>query len=818
MTVRVSEDRERSPFKCITPRYERVQRSTPNAHAHTLGGAGGGASTADWCRGVCAAKLACRARGEAMSIEEATSVSAWLREQTEPLPTLQVVLAEKQGTLDAALTEAMRAEMPNLLDISTSMRATQERLRELATQLDVHHEEATSFSDRVGERLRTFEAAMAERDAVAAQADKVKLLRRLVEALGNVEALVAPAAVARDGDLAGTAGRLRRAGGECGRLALLRRRAAELPPAGQLDARIDRARSALLSQLSECLHRVLAEGEGGEGVAAGGGGGCGDGSDNGALVDVLHGYAEAGAEDEAALWVRSQWVAPRLCPKLSAEAASPSATFASLAAQLVAFVNGPSFEPLARADAAVRRPLHLLCAGPWVAWCQWFGDEMQYSHLFGIGMPDTFHCAYLALYSTLASLDAHLPGESMRHHLRSHAVTATIRRRFQLPIYFQLRKQETIRPFEAALTPPDQPLSLVTSEPGAAEGSAQGNTPATAEPATRAAAGPSPPPPPRLACAASHELVVGMCRGLQPDTFLVPLASRFYRLTLECASRFHTWLAAILPAEPPQPPSALPPALSSPGGAQALYLDLLAIDDWLRSQLAPELGALLRLPHASELIGECVRALEEAAQALANDAVRLRSALVEAQAAECAAVLAQVRVIPRMYHMTGKEPTQPSFFIGKVFEPLQAFLQDDGGGGVHRQGLAAGERADWARAVASRVTKEYCGVAATTLDDVRKKEEALHRMRKVAATAAEPPSTPGAGGAQSDADKIATQMCLDVQAYSAQLRTAGVDPSALAEYAELQEAVRPVGGVLSQLELDAPEGHAPAADPQQPPP
>ena len=48
----------------------------------------------------------------------------------------------------------------------------------------------------------------------------------------------------------------------------------------------------------------------------------------------------------------------------------------------------------------------------------------------------------------------------------------------------------------------------------------------------------------------------------------------------------------------------------------------------------------------------------------------------------------------------------------------------------------------------------------------------------------------------SDSHKIAVQLCLDVQAYAAELARVGVDAATLSEYAELQEAARPEAAVV----------------------
>ena len=357
------------------------------------------------------------------SSSEPLTAAAWLRSQRAAgatLPALQHDLRSQKSQLDASLTSAITEKLPTLVDISGSVGATSEKLKKLSTQLEVHRAATAEFTSRIDARRAEFAASIDERADLLRRADEVRLLRRLAEALSNLEALVAPADSAEPAPtLQATADRLLRASSECGRLLLLRQRTAELPAVGASLGRVATARSALLTQLGACLHRALTE------AAAAGDDGSSGGSSP--IDAVLRGYAEAEGEDEAAKWVRSAWVAPRLSPLLATAAEAADASLASLANVLITFVRGPEFAPLARADAAARQPLHLVCAGPWVEFCNHISESQ--THLFGAGMPATFHAAYLALHDGMHTLETSMP-PSMAHRLRSHPATAAVQRKF----------------------------------------------------------------------------------------------------------------------------------------------------------------------------------------------------------------------------------------------------------------------------------------------------------------------------------------------------------------------------------------------------
>ena len=722
-----------------------------------------------------------------MRSEALSGAGAWVRQQRAAgvsLQQLQVELNGQLSSLDSSLVQAVTTELPRLTETCGAVGATADSLRNLSATLDAHRDAASLLTKKIDARRTEFASAVDERTELLRQMDEVRLLRRLAEALTNLEALVVePSDSDESPTLDVTVKRLLRASSECGRLLLLRKRAAAMPA---LPAHLDRlaaARAQLLTQLSECFHQALTAEE----AAAAKGGGESASAESGLLADVIRAYGEAEGDDEACRWVRTQWVAPRLQPLLQTAAQAADVSLRSLGEVLQGFVDGPSFGALARADAEARQPLHLLSSGPWLEWCTFVSEG--HTHVFGAGMPLTFHDAYLTFNDLISALGRSLP-VGMAHRLRAHPATAAVHRRFNLPIYFQLRQQEVAKPLEAALAASESKVELIAG--GTEGGGAAGSSAVPLAPA--------------LTTAAASALADAVRRCLARDVFLRPLASRLLRLVLQCLSRFCAWLegmhsAGAMPVEGggdaangekaagESGEKAVGGALAEPEGATLLYLDLLVLIKWLRSQLSPALPLLLTLDGAddAELIAECNDAFAEACGSLEAQGEALRIRLVDGHAAACVALLSPVRAIAAAYRMTGKPiPTQPSFFVPQVLGPLRSFL----GSSAHR--LDAEARAVWARAVAAAVTSRYLELASTLLDTVRKDE--LARLRLSIPTAG------GAGGGEvSDSHKICVQLCLDVQAFAAQLAAVGVDAAGLPEYATLQEAVRPEEGLVAHV-------------------
>ena len=820
-----------------------------------------------------------------LSALKAASAAAFVRSmrETVPLETMKASLSEQEKVLGAALTNTMQANFPALHEVVREVGTAEERLRKLCEAIDLNQSNGAEFASSVQSRLFEFQAAMDEREALIKRSNDVRLLRRLIDAVSNLEHLnngrgaepgeknkAAPPLVV----VSARARRLVRSSGEYSRIWVLQSHAAHLPGAQRLLERIAMARTIFLEQLCECLGQALeiaeiastaaAEGDGGE--ADGGAAeeelapptppplftpppGLGrrdrppldalprlpweppltelaaDGATSDAvsapapsragkkdrleklLDDVLWAFGQSGAEDEAGRWVRDSWVTPRLLPLLEA-AARTGASLGDLADSLVSFVKGPAFAPLARADARGRPPLHLVCAGVWVAWCRFVGDKM--GHAFGAGIPDTFHNAFSAVERVICDLEIMaLPKPRMRRHLRMHAATAAVRKRFNLPIYYQLRVVEVSKPLETALAPgPIQRKQRTPAE--GAEGvvvGAEGVGPPASVAGGGGVAGFGLPPSPELATVPPAALVTAVRHSLSSDVILPPLCARFMKLTLQCVSRFDHWLVSMLPTEVGAAQAAsdrgAAGALADTEAACALYFDVQSVLAWLETQVAPRLPRLLHLtPTAAaaptsvasspaaelgsnslegvtKLEAECIGALVEGVTKLRDTARRLREQLVTAQAAACEAQLAPVRAIPASYRMTGKGmPTHPSFFVAQVLGPLRGFM------GASEERLDGPTRSAWAVEVATLVTEQYFAIASSTLDTVRKNEQALLRLNAKKHSA-------GAAAGVSDSHKICVQMCLDVQAYGEELAAVGVSPLSLSAFAKLQDEVRP---------------------------
>mgnify|MGYP001982050994 CR=1 FL=1 len=724
----------------------------------------------------------------------------------QDLPALRKDLGRQHREIEQQIEALITSEFSTFTQLSTDLERHESQLSGLLDRIGSYSASIDHVHTIISDSATQLAAKLEERNALQKLAKELRLLQRLAHLRDHFETLLTTECAAGGGSEC-----LLRAAQLSGRMRSLRHRGSQLAAVQASAYGWKHANELLLSQLCGSLGTALE---------------C---DDRPQIIELMQAFTEAGFVHEAAEWIRAHWLAQRMLPKLeSAAASADSIAFGSICTAALEFARGEEWSPLMQPEIAALRPhLHLLANALWEETCRFLGNVR--AHLLGAGMPEAFHSAFVALSRLRGALEEMLPSTADVRYLRTHLATADLMKRFNLPIYYQLRVQEVAAQLERSLS---VEVLLQPTPSTEATGEASGEAPQEAHAGL--------PPSPRLRTEPPTALLVAVRRCLAPTVMLKQLSSRFLRLVLQCLSRYNSWLlqvvetrgvaptvatsstpTAVTSASPTAAASATPTAAASatststahaaaiaavgaPQPAQghtlhdalfALYFDTELAIEWLRQTLAPAIGPLLELPASHPLNEECSRALLDGCEAISASQAQLQGLLTSHLSAQCCALLAPVRALKASFRMSGRElPSSPSYFVSEVMRPLRECL------GQFGELLLPPQRAQWALQVSARVTKHYLTLASSLLETVRKNEDALRRLN------AKKAATPS-GNQASDSHKISVQLFLDVGAFGQQLGELGVEIAELPEYAQLQAAVRP--------KAQAREGEAEQGDARQ---
>mmetsp|Transcript_46078 Transcript_46078/g.149694 ORF Transcript_46078/g.149694 Transcript_46078/m.149694 type:complete len:373 (-) Transcript_46078:281-1399(-) len=367
------------------------------------------------------------------------------------MPALSLLKRDLTDTLQSLAGEIDRSvDVDQFRSVSAGIARHEESIESLCDSLAVFGETCSALTTPLSSVAERIGAKLDERAKLNEQRERLRLLQRLAQTLHHLESLLDRPPAPEGAEAAEALDDLLRAAREMGRLRILRERGAEqkLRAVRPGLERWERVRKTLLHQLTDSLHAALVAG------------------DEARAARVVLGFADADASAEATHWLRSEWVAPRLVPQLKGAVARGTERDAlpRICAEVLVFARGGAFRPLrAAALADPRRPLHLLADCVWAEACAYLKGT---PHLFGslAGTPAALHAAYTATVALQAKLEALLQTPAERHYFRCHPSGADLMRRFNLPIYFQLRVQEIAKQLEAALARSD--AAAYTAEDG----------------------------------------------------------------------------------------------------------------------------------------------------------------------------------------------------------------------------------------------------------------------------------------------------------------------------------------------------------------
>ncbi|CAE6431299.1 unnamed protein product [Rhizoctonia solani] len=413
--------------------------------------------------------------------------------------------------------------------------------------------------------------------------------------------------------------------------------------------------------------------------------------------------------------------------------------------------------------AATENPerIEIIANVVWAELARALMDELG-STIFAVGRPGEFRQNYTTTQHLISALEALAPRASVPV-LRAHPLTTTFSRRWQLPVYFQLRWKDIIAKCEG------EKQDFATP---------QANAIYTA---------------------------IKSCWSTQ--VYVPELGHRFWRLTLQLLSRYRTWMDTSLPLK--DIPTAQPDrvtTLATPGTRPGTpdILERNSLDDTSLSTLGFALSDARLLQQKIQMLWEDViqvllpdgidasdeeeRAEDTLVRSLKNIASYekvISTRAISILTKRCAEPLANAKSIPVQYRGARRSVTEPSPFVATVWRPLVQFFGENGPGERLRNEFGK----EWCSVIFEDVLTRYISL----LIKIKQTEQSIRRVNRMPTFSLF--GSRNAGGEERDDERIRAQMMLDVDTLGNEARALGFG---MAEVVDSSEGYKELKRVASQ--------------------
>ncbi|TFY83578.1 hypothetical protein EWM64_g449 [Hericium alpestre] len=409
-------------------------------------------------------------------------------------------------------------------------------------------------------------------------------------------------------------------------------------------------------------------------------------------------------------------------------------------------------------------------------------DELG-SVIFAAGKPDEFRRNHETTQAFIRSLQYLAPSAASAESITSHPVYAAFQKRWQLPVYFQLRWKEIVTNVEDAL----------------AVQKVEANAPPDMRPFVTAQG------------AAIWTAITTCWSG---EVYIPQLGHRFWKLTLQLLCRYRVWLESSLPRFDLPPKSALSEkAPGSPSLSRASTpnppveghaLEDSTADETVLKQFAAAITEItvfesrtrtLWREETSMMLSTPLEDSDDDVNILEAHSISNLTSLIPSMSNQIVAILSRracdallpVRSIPSQYRaMSNKRtPTEPSYFVALVLRPMQTFF---GIGAADGPGKALKDQflKSYVEEIFENAIQRYIFYLAA----MKKTEDSLRRLKKgKKSNFSLFGSSTAANDDNRDEERVRTQMILDVEAFGKDAQALGVDVANHASFKSLHEMV-----------------------------
>lgn len=383
--------------------------------------------------------------------------------------------------------------------------------------------------------------------------------------------------------------------------------------------------------------------------------------------------------------------------------------------------------------------------------------EQHIKCIFAPGDPVLFHVRYTATLEFLEKLEAECVTHESLAALKENSRYKNFLKKWNLPVYFQIRFQETANGIETVLSEPISPISGRDS----LESLAQND----------------------FCLHATHVVWDNLQRIWQNNVYLSQLFHRFWKFSLQICARYQTWIETVLkevwPIENEMGNLSKVEHSTRLNFLICLYRDAEKFANMLPSLLEVARSKLkLVTPTVSKLLED---SLGETIKNLKMIWPKITEEIVNELLKQCVTHLKQVSDIPRLFRRTKRDvPTKPCPYVKNSLAFLINFHTD-------YKKIIPEDVNDWLRLALSSLTEHYLACVTDVLTSVQKTEESLRRLKKIRDKSTGSLSSEVQG--VSDDEKIRIQLQVDVQAYANTIAEMGISTSSVLRVNELLDAV-----------------------------
>lgn len=381
--------------------------------------------------------------------------------------------------------------------------------------------------------------------------------------------------------------------------------------------------------------------------------------------------------------------------------------------------------------------------------------DQQLKYIFAPGDPELFHKRYTETMLFRKKLEElyDTPTSMLKHHVQYRNFI----KKWNLPVYFQIRFQEIAGTVETTLK------ESISSE--LIKGSA--NTLILEE----------------FSLHTTFTVWDCLHRIWSDNVYLCPLFLEFWKLSLQICSRYQMWVRVAVK----QKWQEFNKSSNTMDMGHYTKLDILVHLHCDIEKFLNKLPNLLQLvqskspnqnPTMLKLLEDC---LSETIESFKTILPLTTEEIVNELLTHCVTHLKQVSDIPRLFRRTNREvPTKPCLYVKSALSFLINFRNN-------YNNLIPANVTKWLELALSSLTERYLTSVTDVLTSVRKTEESLRRLKRIRdkSTGVLPPDIQGI----SDDDKIRIQLQIDVNTYNTMITELSVSVTSIHHLEELVQAV-----------------------------